>query len=256
MTSRDALPSFARLWSNYPVGAAEDVKREIGGRVDRDWIVNTCAIRLSRSFNRAGHAIPGDLEALNTVVGGDGLRYAFRVRELTRHLNNMYGAPTVTHTYPEPEEEGAPGGGEVPEAFRGVRGVIVFDVDAWTDATGHLDLWDGEACVGHAYFDVARAVSLWPAAPAGEEAAPRLGGSVGHEGDNRPADVLIAQVLLSERGYYDGALDGESGPATIDAIRRFQAGFLRHPDGRIDVAGRTWAALERTEETLGSNAIV
>ncbi len=53
-----SLPDFKKLWDAYPTGAAPDVKTQIGGRVDADWVANTCAIRLSRALNYAGAPVP------------------------------------------------------------------------------------------------------------------------------------------------------------------------------------------------------
>jgi hypothetical protein len=55
------------------------------------------------------------------------------------------------------------------DAIRGIRGIIAFDIH-FTDANGHLDLWDGNTFydevygmshAGHDFFDMARRVSLW-----------------------------------------------------------------------------------------------
>ncbi len=45
------LPKFKTLWSNYLRGTAKDVKKRIGGKVNYEWIKNTCVIRRSRAFN-------------------------------------------------------------------------------------------------------------------------------------------------------------------------------------------------------------
>ena len=230
------LPDFDALWNAYPSGLAADVKREIGGNVDADWISNTCTIRISRCFNRAGAPIPGGLDYLNTVRGGDGMRYAFRVREFSRYLERVYGAPSVTHEYPDADHGHAP-----PAAIEGKRGLIRFDVEGWRDATGHLDLWNGAECVNHGYFARSWRVSLWEASDV--TTASRLSGSVGRGGVNRPDDVRMVQVLLSRAGLAVGAIDGMCGDRTIGAIETFQDRFASQPDGRVDVLGRTWRQL-------------
>lgn len=72
-------------------------------------------------------------------------------------------------------------------------------------------------------------------------------GSVGHGGDNSPADTRTVQALLNASGRIRPRLaeDGICGPLTIAAIREYQAeslGFVR-PDGLIEPGGRTFAAL-------------
>lgn len=156
------LPPFEQMWTAYPRGEVADVKKLVGGNVDADWITNTCAIRMSRAFNYAGQPIPKDFalphdKTLATVRGGDDLRYAFRVAELKAYLEARYGMPTKI------VEAEAGGQGVDADDFRGYKGVIVFDVKGWDDATGHIDLWDGEAPAGHAYFERAHRVALWRA---------------------------------------------------------------------------------------------
>jgi len=156
------IPDFQKLWDSYANGEADEVKKQIGGAVDRDWITNTCTIRISRSFNYAGSPIPVSYtfknknwpDKLNTVKGGDGKRYAYRVAEFRKYLEEVYGPPTVKHTNPG-------NGGDVPESFKDKKGVICFDVRGWSDATGHFDLWDGSACAHGEYFGKAKSVFLW-----------------------------------------------------------------------------------------------
>ena len=50
------------------------------------------------------------------------------------------------------------------------------------------------------------------------------------------ANVLFAvQGELARRGYYHGELDGQPGPATVDAILHFQQNEGLRPSGRLDV---------------------
>ncbi|HEV2748164.1 MAG TPA: peptidoglycan-binding domain-containing protein [Allosphingosinicella sp.] len=76
-----------------------------------------------------------------------------------------------------------------------------------------------------------------------------LSGSVGKGGKNLAADVIMVQQLLNEHvaslGLPTLVVDGDNGPNTIEAIRRYQklAVGIAAPDGRIDPGGRTWTAL-------------
>lgn len=144
------LPSYPLLRDHFPAIGLEELKELIGGGVDAGYINNGCAIRISRALNLAGQPIPAKRKGLVTVRGGDGKRYALRVREMRRYLNARYGPPTLT----------APGGDVAPN-FVGVAGIILFEVEIWSDATGHLDLWDGERCEYHAYWAEASQVFLW-----------------------------------------------------------------------------------------------
>lgn len=224
------LSNFTQMWSAYPHGDAADVKARIGGKVDYDWIVNTCTIRLSHALHYAGHLVPSDHPGLSTVPGADGRAYAFRVREFRRWLEQTYGAATVTRDFALGEA--------VPDALAGKSGLVAFTVPVWDDASGHFDLRGGKAAAHKAYFEVSTRVELWQT-----PAEPLIAGSVGAGGDNAPDDTAMVQHLLSGRGGDPGPVDGHCGGRTVAAIRAFQADLMAHPDGRVDVGGRTWQAL-------------
>ena len=156
------FPDFQKLWDNYPTGTSDEAKKLIGGAVNAAWITNTCAIRLSRCFNKEGtlklpvsytFANVKHPPKLNTVKGGDGMRYAYRVAEMLKFLQEKLGKPQLRIL----KKRGDP----MPEAFKGKKGIIVFNDCGWSDATGHVDLWNGEACVGKAYWSEAKEVYLW-----------------------------------------------------------------------------------------------
>ncbi len=154
------LPRFDPLWQSYPGegSTADDVKRLIGGAVNASWIRNTCAIRLSRALNYAGQPIPhGRLlkngRFLSVVSGADKLHYSYRLSEIKQYIFEEYGPAQISETA-EPSN--------VPkEAFLGQKGIIVFDVKDFADATGHIDIWNGERARLHSYFTTAYRVCLW-----------------------------------------------------------------------------------------------
>ncbi len=231
------LKNFDEMWDAYPNpgGTSEEAKHTVGGRATSALIDNTCVLRVSRAFNYSGNRIPrSSTDEIVTIRGGDGRNYALRVREFTRYMKRKYGRPDITHDYPEP------GGGPIPETFKGRQGVIIFDVRGWSDATGHADLWNGAKCRHNCYFHKASTVMLWRVDDA---PAVSLGGSVGAGGRNDPHDVELVQQLLTDNGVSPGAVDGVVGPQMVAAIRRFQSGFLSNPDGRVDPGGRTWHEL-------------
>ena len=164
------IPDFNSLWKNHlrdkdyeTIAArngttpAEEIKKEIGGKVNADWISNTCAIRMSRSFNLSGFAIP-KIQTLQpdgkprweTVTGIDGKWHILRVETFLSHiLQKEYGKPDIEST--------------LPTAFSGTKGIMLFKVSTWTDATGHLDLWDGSKISNHEHFSQSDYVQLWAA---------------------------------------------------------------------------------------------
>lgn len=148
------LPPFQKMWKHYPNEKdAEKVKEMIGGKVDYPWIKNTCTIRLSRAFNYAGQPIKRGYEGISAVSGEDDKWYAFRVREMEKYLRKMYGEPDVEVTNEEPNK--------LLDAVADKKGIIQFKVRGWSDATGHLDIWDGSRARLSSYFKQSFAVSLW-----------------------------------------------------------------------------------------------
>jgi len=136
----------------------------------------------------------------------------------------------------------------VPQPFFGRQGVVCFVVTEWSDATGHFDLWRNDDCIHTPYFHKASEVYLWEVSSAvslARTTAPvhRISASVGDGGENREEDVRTVQMLLAENGVQPGAIDGDCGTKTVQAIRTFQSRFLAKPDGRVDLDGRTWREL-------------
>jgi hypothetical protein len=122
------LPDFDALRGNYPDGDPEKVKSSIGGKVDADWITNTCAIRLSRAFNYSGMHIPAHFEGLSVLSGADGKWYAYRMRELKKWIEATFGEPNI--------EKVQPAGGHITrQSFAATHGIIAFDIK-FDDAFG------------------------------------------------------------------------------------------------------------------------
>lgn len=151
---KEKLPSFKKMLLHYPLGSSSSVKKLIGGYVNRPSVVNTCAIRLSRSLNYANAPLPKKWYKgvkLTTLRGGDNKRYAVRVREMKRYLTARYGKPDLVVSNPR----------RVPKSFKGKQGIIVFD-QKFKNATGHTTLWNGYECVDDSnYWKTAKKVYLW-----------------------------------------------------------------------------------------------
>ena len=156
------LASWSMMWPEYPdyiyYPSSAQVKKDIGGAVDAAWITNTCAVRLSRGLNYSGAKVPSGFAGMSTVKGGDGLRYAFRVREMRKWLEFAFGKPVIDIR----KKRGDPFD---KTTWSSVRGIIGFDI-AFADATGHLDMWDGkvfsnESHTSGDYWVNATRISLW-----------------------------------------------------------------------------------------------
>ena len=136
----DRLPNFDALWNNYPNGDPDAVKSMIGGHVNGTWVNNTCVIRMCYALNHSGFTVHGDA-GLQVLSGKDGYHYGYRVAEFKRYMEHHFGPPQKVGTQ---------------------RGIICFDVDGWSDATGHFDLWDGGGCRHEDYSYRASSREIWP----------------------------------------------------------------------------------------------
>jgi len=150
LQGRSPRPTFESLLQHYPIGDYRDVKKKIGGHVNHPAFENTCAIRLSRSLNYASSNNRIGYTSNATVSGEDNYWYFYRVNDIVPYLNRHFGVPNITAL------------GNIDQSkFIGKKGIIHFVVTGWRDATGHVDLWDGENCASECYFDRASSISLW-----------------------------------------------------------------------------------------------
>ncbi len=67
---------------------------------------------------------------------------------IAEYMVGTFGKPQV-------KVASATDGMDIPEQLKGKRGIIMFDVRVWSDATGHFDLWNGESCAHDCYFNKA-----------------------------------------------------------------------------------------------------
>ena len=105
---------------------------------------------MSRALNYSGDPVPRNHPGQNTIKGGDGLRYAYRVREFRKHMNHRYGPPSLIS-----------GGGTVEPDFHTTKGIIMFDVAGWESAAGPFDVWGGSEWRSGEYSAEAMEVCLW-----------------------------------------------------------------------------------------------
>lgn len=149
------IPPIELLLKNFPTGSDEEVRKRIGGKVDEPWITNTSAVRLSRAFNLSGAPIPAanTNAGMRTLKGADKLNYAYSAAEFRTWLTSKYGQPTLSL-------KSGPYG-TAPQALKGRRGIILFHDVGWSDASGHMDLWDGQKVAGKEYFALAKQIHLW-----------------------------------------------------------------------------------------------
>ena len=131
----DAFPDHAK----YPT--LRSLHNFIGGTLTKNIEVpgfgesgNTCGVRMSRALNYGALPISGKLVkslGISTMTGGDGMLYIFRVRELKLYIRKVLSVTPIKET----KTFGA--------AFASSKGIVAFDVSGWSDASGHVALWDG-----------------------------------------------------------------------------------------------------------------
>ena len=143
-------PRFSDVWTHYPhKSAAPDVYKSVGGNIYELFkenpiaYENACALRLSQAFNNGGLTITAQAKGYK-VKGGDGKLYLLRVNDMIQFVLANFGKPDLVI---------APNGKNIIAEFRGKRGVLIFQVKGWNNATGHVTLWDGADCGDHCYFE-------------------------------------------------------------------------------------------------------
>lgn len=143
--------AFASAWAASrriynATSPGERVAQLAGGEVaanirdkKRPW-ENTCAVRMSYILNQSGLTVPA--MSGQTVKGGDKRNYFFRVKDIIAFLKFRWGTPEIV-AYP-------PAGGG---SLVGRKGIILFEVQGWSNASGHATLFNGTICYDHCYFN-------------------------------------------------------------------------------------------------------
>jgi len=101
---------------------------------------NTCATRMSYAFNHGGYKIKsGEFNDIYSHA-----KIFASVSGIIKFLKRQFGASDIKF-------DG--NGNNFKSKIQGKKGIIVFQINGWNDATGHVTLWDGSSCVdGHCYF--------------------------------------------------------------------------------------------------------
>lgn len=125
------------------------VKQVIGGKVKHNFEIppdeggwsNSCAVRMSYVLNYTGHPVPRIANL--TVSGADNKWYFYRVKDVIARLTRQWGKPDMIVSYPSlPVQQ-----------LANKKGVILFEVQGWSDAAGHATFWNGLTCSDHCYFN-------------------------------------------------------------------------------------------------------
>ena len=158
------LPEWKFLIANFPNKSAGEVFTEIGGKVKLNYDIgvfnNACATRISRALNYSSenHKIPffktkddNGNDIIQVSSGGKKNWYIYRVKILAQYLSQAYGSGREIDVK------------NYKKVLSGKKGIIIFEVSGWTNATGHADLWDGKKCVGSDYGEKSSKILFWEA---------------------------------------------------------------------------------------------
>ncbi|MBH3003123.1 type VI secretion system amidase effector protein Tae4 [Serratia marcescens] len=152
-------PSFQQAWQRFSEINVDitDVGKKIGGNIGLNielgvneplqGFTNACAIRMSYTLNYSGFKV--ERGAWKTVSGKDKNWYIYRARDIINFLSYKFGKPDKTIKNPTPSD------------FSKDKGILVFTVPGWNDASGHATLWNGTTCSDHCYFPKSSEASIW-----------------------------------------------------------------------------------------------
>lgn len=138
-------PAFGAAWNRFrEVNVnVETVGKLLDGKVQHNIeagiFQNACPIRMSYVLNYCGVPIPSN-SRYATVTGSDKKRYMYRVKDMIAFLPTVLGNADMTVTSPTPSQ------------FAGKQGIIIFSGHGWSDATGHVTLWNGNICSDDCHF--------------------------------------------------------------------------------------------------------
>ncbi len=138
-------PPLGAAWSRFSEVnmSVERVGDFLGGKVQANVqsgvFENACPIRMSYVLNYTGVPIPAN-SRYATVTGKDKRRYMYRVNDMMDFLLSIFGQPDLTVASP------------VPNRFVDKQGIIVFQGNGWSNARGHVTLWNGNVCSDACHF--------------------------------------------------------------------------------------------------------
>jgi hypothetical protein len=161
----DTLPmKYSSLKAKYPTtGTPEEMYNSVGGNVASVFnehkndpggnaYENTCALRMSVALNKSGNDLDTKVKnrkgrSMYTEKGGDKKDYALRKDDVKDYMAGKYGMPDISTKSTDKDFDAQISN------IQGQKGVIVFDVTGWGNATGHVTIYDGNGNCGHdCYF--------------------------------------------------------------------------------------------------------
>lgn len=139
-------PSWTDMLNYYPNSTitTEVLYEEIGGGLPENlkknpnsW-ENSCAVRMCKALNYSKAKLPKAPSAGGNIFGKDKNNYWIRVKDLKKYLVDK-----LTTKSKKSADVDEIGGIDIVDKFKDKKGIIVFDVSGWGNASGHFTLWDG-----------------------------------------------------------------------------------------------------------------
>ncbi|WP_196588162.1 type VI secretion system amidase effector protein Tae4 [Aliivibrio fischeri] len=98
---------------------------------------NACALRMSWAFNHGGYKIPSGTifsgRNIYRVKGKDERPYILRVEDMIFFIENKWGEPEIDNIKFL----------DISRKLLGRKGIIIYTISGWDDASGHVTLWNG-----------------------------------------------------------------------------------------------------------------
>lgn len=153
-------PRWSDMFENYPDNSITKyifypkISKALGKDVDHKAYVNTCALRMSVGLNKSGFLLPKAPSKGGNILGDDSRNYWLRVADLRPYLYKIFKEPDIAVTLPTLSSLDPYIPSELDERLKfvqdniinkinGKKGIVVFEVKGWANATGHFTLWDG-----------------------------------------------------------------------------------------------------------------
>lgn len=152
---------FQTLWSAYPLGDRKSFFNLLAGGwpqlVDDPAYVNTCVLRMTVALRGCGQTVPASLaQGDGNLRDGSGRPLLLRVATMNTWLEQLLG----NSSWGMSKQVGADINGLIPKR----NGILLYRVPNASDASGHVDIWNGVSCKNDCHSDFARSateVRLW-----------------------------------------------------------------------------------------------
>lgn len=139
------IEQFKKFFKEVATLSAEAVYKKIGGNVYKNYLANptafanACALRISYALNMLGANYEIAYQKDHTIssdIDGDGQKewFYYRVTDIIKYLDNTFGDFSKINSL---------------DSISGEEGFLLYDDCNWSDASGHVDFWDGSSVLSH-----------------------------------------------------------------------------------------------------------